>query len=110
MRLLRGLVGAVLWLVSALVGLVAVLLCVTLILLPVGLPLLSYARRLFTSGVKLMLPQGAAHPLKTAHKTVKYPGRRTRRGPLVAWRRRKSLRMRGRKAVRRARKHFPLAS
>ncbi len=36
MRLLRGLPGAVLWILAAVLGLVGVLLCVTIILLPLG--------------------------------------------------------------------------
>jgi hypothetical protein len=40
MRLLRGLIGAVLWILAALLGLVGLVLCVTVILLPVGIPVL----------------------------------------------------------------------
>jgi hypothetical protein len=56
MGLLRGLGGALLWIVSLLLLLVAVILCATVLLLPVGLPLLGYARRLFTLSLKVMLP------------------------------------------------------
>src|SRR4051794_13112076 len=66
MRLIRGVAGALLWIVSAVLALVAVILCVTIILLPVGLPLLGYARRLFTLSLKLMLPRALAHPVDTA--------------------------------------------
>ena len=48
MRLLRGLLGAVLWILAALLGLVGFVLCVTVILLPLGIPLLGVARRLLT--------------------------------------------------------------
>ena len=64
MRLLRGLLGALLWLGALVLGLVGLLLCVTLILLPLGIPVLGYARRLFTAAVRLMLPRAVAHPVK----------------------------------------------
>ena len=41
MRLLRGLLGALLWILASVLGLVGVLLCVTIILLPVGIPALG---------------------------------------------------------------------
>jgi len=63
-RLLRGLGGAVLWIVSLLLCLVAAALCVTIILLPVGLPLLGYARRLFTLSLKMMFPRAVARPAR----------------------------------------------
>lgn len=56
MGLLRGLAGALLWIVSLLLVLVAAILCATILLLPLGLPLLGYARRLFTLSLKLMVP------------------------------------------------------
>jgi hypothetical protein len=56
MRLLRGLAGALLWVLALVLALVAVLLCATVILLPLGLPLLGYARRLFTSSLRIMFP------------------------------------------------------
>jgi hypothetical protein len=71
MRLLRGLAGALLWILSAVLGLVAVILCATVILLPVGLPLLGYARRMFTTAFRLMLPRAVAHPAKTATKSLR---------------------------------------
>ena len=37
MRLIRGLAGALLWLLAAVVGLLGVILCVTVILLPLGI-------------------------------------------------------------------------
>ena len=65
MRLLRGLLGAVLGVLSAVlgtvlgilaavVGLVGVVLCATLILIPLGIPVVRLARRLFTLAGKLM--------------------------------------------------------
>jgi hypothetical protein len=79
MGLLRGLAGAVLWIVAALLALVAVVLCVTVILLPVGLPLLGYARRMFTLSLKLIVPRAVSHPVKTAEKSAKKRGRKARR-------------------------------
>jgi hypothetical protein len=72
MRILRGLGGALLWILASVLGLVAVLLCVTLILLPVGIPLLRLAGRMYGNAVRLMLPRAVAHP-------VKETGRRGRR-------------------------------
>ncbi|OBJ12356.1 hypothetical protein A5623_24600 [Mycobacterium colombiense] len=63
MRLLRGLPGAVLWILAAVLGLVGVLLCATIILLPLGIPLVKIAGRLFCRSVRLMLPHGLAHPV-----------------------------------------------
>ena len=64
MRLLRGLLGALLRIVAALLGLVGLVLCVTIILLPLGVPVLGLARRLITQAVQLMLPKSLAHPVK----------------------------------------------
>jgi hypothetical protein len=63
MRLLRGVPGAVLWILAALIGLVGLLLCVTIILLPLGIPLVKFAGRLFRLSVQLMLPRTLAHPV-----------------------------------------------
>lgn len=63
MRLLRGLPGAVLWILAAVLGLVGVLLCATVILLPVGIPLVKLAARLFIHSIQLMLPRALAHPV-----------------------------------------------
>jgi hypothetical protein len=68
MRLLRGLAGALLWIVALLLVLVAAILCVTLILLPLGLPLLGYARRLFTFSLRLMFPRTAARSSEAVEK------------------------------------------
>jgi hypothetical protein len=75
MRLLRGIAGALLWIVSALVGLVGVILCITIVLLPVGLPLLGYAGRLFTLSLKLMLPRAVSHPVEAADESIRKRGR-----------------------------------
>src|SRR5690348_13585383 len=68
MRLLRGLPGAVLWILAAVLGLVGVLLCLTVILLPLGIPLVKLAGRLFRHSVQLMLPRELAHPVKQLNK------------------------------------------
>jgi hypothetical protein len=75
MRLLRGLIGAVLWILAALLGLVGLVLCVTIILLPVGIPVLIIARRLITRAVQLMLPRALAHPVKEISKTTTKTGK-----------------------------------
>ena len=71
MRILRGIAGALLWIVAAVLGLVAVVLCVTIILLPVGLPLLGVSRRAFGMAVRLMLPREVAHPVKQTRKQLR---------------------------------------
>ena len=76
MRLLRGLGGAVLWILAALLGLVGVLLCVTVILLPVGLPLVKLAGRLFAQSLQLMLPRALAHPVSEIAKAAEKKDRK----------------------------------
>ena len=68
MRILRGLLGALLWIPAALLGLVGLVLCVTIILLPVGIPVLGLACRLFRHSVQVMLPRAVSHPFKEATK------------------------------------------
>jgi len=68
MRLLRGLLGSLLWIVAALLGLVSLILCVTVILLPLGIPLFKVSKSLFGTSVRLMLPPAVAHPVKHAGK------------------------------------------
>ena len=70
MRILRGMAGALLWIVAAVLGLVAVVLCITVILLPVGLPLLGVSRRVFGMAVRLMLPREVAHPVEQTRKRL----------------------------------------
>jgi hypothetical protein len=70
MRLLRGLLGAVLWILAAVLGLVGALLCVTVILLPLGIPLVKLAGRLLCRSVQLMLPHALAHPVDELAKAV----------------------------------------
>ena len=71
MRVLRGLLGSLLWIVAALLGLVSLILCVTVILLPLGIPLFKVSKRLFGKSVRLMLPHAVAHPVKHAGKKSK---------------------------------------
>jgi hypothetical protein len=71
MRILRGMAGALLWIVAAVLGLVAVVLCITIILLPVGLPLLGVSRRVFGMAVRLMLPREVAHPVEQTRKRLR---------------------------------------
>ena len=78
MRLLRGLAGAVLWILAAVVGLLGVVLCVTVILLPLGIPLVILARRLFTRSVRLMLPRSVAHPVDESGKSARKKGRKAK--------------------------------
>jgi hypothetical protein len=78
-RLLRGLLGALLWLLAAVLGLVGFILCVTVILLPIGIPLLMLARRLFTKAVQLMLPRSMAHPVEELGKAARKKGRKTKK-------------------------------
>ena len=67
-RLLRGLLGGLLWLLACLVGLVGAVACVTLILLPIGIPLLGLARRLFGKSLRLFMPAALAHPIEEPKK------------------------------------------
>jgi hypothetical protein len=78
MRLLRGLPGAVLWILAAVLGLVGVLLCVTVILLPLGIPLVKLAGRLFCLSVQLMLPRELAHPVDELTKATNKKARTMR--------------------------------
>ncbi|AKS32455.1 hypothetical protein AFA91_11875 [Mycolicibacterium goodii] len=79
MRLLRGLLGALLWIVAAVLGLLGVLLCVTVILLPLGIPLAAFAGRLFGRAVRLMLPRPLAHPVREVTKSADKMARTTKR-------------------------------
>jgi hypothetical protein len=76
MRLLRGLLGALLWILAAVLGLVGIVLCVTVVLLPLGVPVLWVAGRLLTRAVQLMLPRSVAHPVDEVTKTVKKKSRK----------------------------------
>jgi hypothetical protein len=89
-RLLRGVAGALLWIVAAVVGLVGVLLSVTVVLLPVGIPLLFLARKMFTTSVQLLMPKKVAHPVKSAKGAVSDAGADVGKKLRKAGRRRKS--------------------
>jgi hypothetical protein len=71
MRLLRALVGSLLWILAGVIGLVAVLLCATIILLPLGIPLLMLARRLFRYSMALFMPRKARHPAQELGRSVR---------------------------------------
>lgn len=75
MRLLRCLLGAVLWVLGVVVGLLGVLLSVTVLLLPLGIPLLLLARRLFTSSVRLFMPGALTHPAQELRKSTARKGK-----------------------------------
>jgi hypothetical protein len=62
MRVLRGLLGSLLWILACVVALVGALLSVTIVLAPVGVPLLFLARRLFGASMALFLPRAIRHP------------------------------------------------
>ena len=64
MRMLRALLGSLLWILACVVGLVGAVLCVTLILLPLGIPLLLLARKLFAYSMTFFLPRVVRHPAK----------------------------------------------
>ena len=103
MRLVRGLLGALMWLGAALLGLVGVLLSATLVLLPLGIPLLGYARRLFTRSVRMMLPKAVAHPVKELRSEVHDEGHDAGRTVSKAT---GKVTRRSKKAARKARKTF----
>jgi hypothetical protein len=67
-RVLRALVGSLLWILACVVGLLGILLSVTLILLPVGIPLLLLARKLFSYSMTFFLPRAIRHPAQELRK------------------------------------------
>jgi hypothetical protein len=106
MRLLRGLLGALLWIVAALVGLVGCVLCVTVILLPLGIPLVMLARRMFTQSVRLMLPRKVSHPVEEMTKSSGKRGRKLKRAASDAGSDAMKKGRKARKAARRQRKRL----
>ncbi len=102
MRLLRGLLGALLWILASLLGLVAVILCVTVVLLPLGIPLLMLSRRMFTKAVQLLLRRSMSHPVEELGKSARKKGRKTRRKLPAA----DDVVKKGRKAARRQSKRL----
>jgi hypothetical protein len=109
-RLVRGLGGALLWLLSALLGLVGVIACVTIILLPLGIPLLGYARRTFALSLKLMLPRAVTHPVQTTEKSLRRRGRKARDSVVAGTPNTRQLRKSAKKATQRAQKRLPFSS
>jgi hypothetical protein len=110
MRLLRGLAGALLWILSLVLVLVALLLCVTVILLPVGIPLLGYARRLFFFSLRLVLPRALAHPVKTTEQSMQKTGKTTKKDVADGTQQMKDLGRGAKKKAKRGRKHVALPS
>jgi hypothetical protein len=68
MRVLRALVGSLLWILACVVALVGALLSLTLVLAPVGVPLLFLARRLFRSSLAMFVPRAVRHPAQELKK------------------------------------------
>jgi uncharacterized membrane protein len=114
MFLLRGIAGALLWIVSLLLTLVALLLCVTVILIPIGIPLLGYARRMFALSIKLLLPRAVAHPVKTTGQALDKRGRRahkqTKQDAAATKRSVRNIGKRSHQKARQVRKKMPLTS
>jgi hypothetical protein len=111
MRILRGLVGSLLWILAGLLGLVGVLLCATLILLPVGIPVLMLARRLFTYAMAVMVPRKVRHPVQELGKSTRR-GAKDAKDALPAvdtksmWKGARRTRKKGRSFVKQQRKRF----
>jgi hypothetical protein len=78
MRILRALVGSVVWLLACVLGLVGVLLCVTLILLPLGIPVLMLTRKLFALATALMVPRKVRHPVDELSKSARRKARKVK--------------------------------
>lgn len=71
MRILRALVGSVLWILAGVLGLLGVLLSVTVVLLPLGIPLLFLARKVFRYSMVFFVPRKARHPVQELGKSVR---------------------------------------
>ena len=106
MRLLRGLLGALFWILAVVVGLVGAILCVTVILLPLGIPLLGVARRLTGKAMRLMMPPAMAHPVKETGKAVRKNKRKAASAVPSPDLGAKSVRRRSRGFLRRRRKRL----
>ena len=70
MRLLRGTLGLLVWILAALLSLVSVLLCVTVLLLPVGIPLLLLSKKMFGLGLRLITSRKVTHPIDELRKAT----------------------------------------
>jgi hypothetical protein len=117
MRIVRGLGGALLWILACVVGLLGAVLSVTVILLPIGVPLLLVARKLFGTATRLLMPRAVSHPVEEAGKSVRRKGRKAKKNapevdPGGQLRRgRKQVKRGGKqmkKTTRRARKRLPV--
>jgi hypothetical protein len=109
MRIVRGIGGALLWLLAAVVGLLGAVLSITIILLPVGIPLLLLAGSMLRRSMALLLPRNVTHPVEEGGRTARRKAKRLRKGkdiPGVSSRRVK----RGKKKVRRVSKRLGLSS
>ena len=71
MRVLRVLLGSLLWIVAGVVVLLGAVLCVTVVLLPVGIPLIMLGRRIMGAAVALIMPRAVTHPVDEGTKSVK---------------------------------------
>ncbi|MBO0892553.1 MAG: hypothetical protein J2P14_16670 [Acidothermales bacterium] len=109
MRILRGIGGAVLWLLAALVGLLGALLSITVVLLPVGIPLLLLAGSMFRRSMALLLPRKVSHPVEQAGKTARREIRRVRKGKDIPGVSRRQVR-KGKRKARRVTKRLGLSS
>jgi hypothetical protein len=107
MRLVRGLAGALLWILSALLGLVGIVCCLTIILLPLGIPIIGYARKAFTLSLKLMLPRAVTHPVATTEDSLRKRGRRAKKEVAAKKRDAKKARKWGKKKMKQVRKKLP---
>jgi hypothetical protein len=103
MRILRGMAGALLWILAAVLGLLAVVLCITVVLLPAGLPLLWLSRRLFGMALRLVLPREVAHPVKQSRKGLQRQVEHAR-SQIKKSKPRKAAAKAGRKVVKRLKK------
>jgi hypothetical protein len=77
MRVLRALLGGLVWILACVVGLVGALLSLTLVLAPVGIPLLLLARRLFKASMAFFLPRAMRHPVRELGKKGRKAGKAT---------------------------------
>ncbi len=78
MRMVRGMGGALLWIVACVIGLLGAVLSITLILLPLGLPLLLMSRKLFGVAMKLFMPRSISHPVEEAGKSLRKKRRKAK--------------------------------
>jgi hypothetical protein len=104
MRVLRALVGSLLWVLACVVGLLGVVLSVTLILLPLGVPLLLLARKLFKYSLTFFLPPALRHPARELGRTSRRGAKDAADAMGASGKRLQRGRKRGRKLTKKARK------